>query len=509
MKKNNRKYFVYGVIFILMVLGVIVIFKNNKIKIKEFANDYYSVKYDSTWKIKEHLDNEIKFIHKDTNSLIDISISDLDSNLYGKTLEQISENIVDKIESENQGYKCISKNEKELNNNIGKVQELLFENGKKQSLVLVGMHGYKVFISNFSADNKYFDILLDSSQNINNNYNFIDKAITLNEELNIETTGLNFNNDDVDYSDVDEYEKYYSNYYIKCKIPKQFVKKFSPYGAIYFEEKDNHTSITIKCENSNIIDLINNAEEKLKKDNNYEIDKISDGQYEGYCLKTNNGNSSYVEIYYVIDNDNTIKISISGNITKNLIDNIKIIEAKKSGGNIDRNVVNGNLEGTLSYDEILSISNHKYANVTVNYKIPEKYTEVNSGYYMSKFDAINFDSQKAFVSGNLKNDSIPEKEGYSILDFYDYNVLIYISNIKLKDATLKGDVTFNGVTYQYYTSEYNAMGLTIKKAFLERKIDIKDGNELYYRIRVDSLNDIPQSVLQDFTSVSIEVKSLE
>ena len=128
---------------------------------------------------------------------------------------------------------------------------------------------------------------------------------------------------------------------------------------------------------------------------------------------------------------------------------------------------------------------------------------------MSEFDAINFDSQKAFVSGNLKNDSIPEKEGYSILDFYDYNVLIYISNIKLKDATLKGDVTFNGVTYQYYTSEYNAMGLTIKKAFLERKIDIKDGNELYYRIRVDSLNDIPQSVLQDFTSVSIEVKSLE
>ncbi|MBR2705247.1 MAG: hypothetical protein IKE91_07245 [Clostridia bacterium] len=514
MKKDLLKRITLVLAFIIIIVGIIVFLSSSKgIQQEEFSNSNYSVKYDTTWKISESLDNEIVFVHNDTQSTIDISIADLDSNLYGKTLKQIAQNVKNKIEKEYPDYKCISEHITYLNDDISEAYQLLFEDGKRQSLIQIGMYGYKVFISNYTAENQYFDILLDSVQTINANFKIKYESVDMMDSRKIEETGYEVKTDDVDYSQTETHSYIGSNYKVTFSVPVQFKGNVS--GLSYTKESGDGSStrISITSENENLFTVYDEVM-KNSKSYNYtkiEIQKIANGYLEGYGIKgtTNYGREVYTMLY-ALNDFNTLQLTVSGDdVTQNMIDNIKIVSFDRCGNYIDRTSVDGYLVGTLTQENYFSM-NDKQTYISVDYKVPEKYKEIVEQTY----DLGAPERARAFVIGKLRNSEITEST-WATDSFYDYNVTI---NIALGSAetianndnlTYKKDVTIGDVTYKYYTSEYDSEGTTIKEAYYIASINGDGDNAKYsFRIYVSSLDDIPESVLQDFASVKIEVQDL-
>lgn len=511
MNKGFNKKIILVIAFIAIIVGIIIFLTNSKgIQQEEFSTKNYSVKYDTTWKIKSSSDNEIVFQHNDTQSLIDISIADLDSNLYGRTIKQIAQNVKSKIEKEYPDYKCISEHVTYLNDDISEAYQLLFEDGKRQSLIQIGMYGYKIFISSYTAENQYFDILLDSVQTINSNFKIKYESIDMMDSRKIEETGYTVKNDDVDYSET-EVQTYRGSYYkVKFTVPVQF--KGSSGGLSYTKKNgdsliNTHISISSSAEN-----LFSVYDEEMKNSKAYgyentEIQKITNGDLEGYGIKytSSSGIESY-RLLYALNDFNTLKITVDGkDVTQNLLDNIKVVSFERYGNYIDPTIIDGYHKGILHcenyFDKTL---------LSVEYKVPEKYKEIVE----PTFDVGAPEKGRAFVIGKLRNNEITESEWNTDL-FYDYNITINIAfgsvdSIANNDGlTYKNDVQVGDVKYKYYTSEYDSEGTIIKEAYYLADIKDKENNKYSFRIYVSSLDDIPESVLQDFASVKIGVEELE
>ena len=523
--KNKIKFIL--MLIVIMAIFIITFSKvfGNDIKQIELSTNTYTVKYDSTWKVNNYNDNELNLTHKDSKSKINFVIKDLTTNMYGKTVNQIADNIKESLLESYSNYNCIYEGTEYWNDNIGECYKYLLESGQEQAQIIVGIHGYKIVIMNYSAENKYFDILLDSAVTIAENFNIIDEVAEISESDEIELTGLNFKSDNEDYSETNTYDDYDSNFYIQYTIPKQY-KIADFYSNIYRDsESEDHPSIYVSVSSDNILSLVKNKKEELEEYKNYEnieTDKITINGYEGYYLKASRKNleSECVYAYYKLNNFKTIKIEINGShITKNLIDNIKIVNYKICVSYIDRKVEDGYLTGSLkdmdysnSSLNIGDIDSEDYKSyVNLDYKVPEKYTEVPIIYL-----DYSYKQSRQFILGNKRNKDI-EVSNYNTYDFYDYNVTISLSAVKainqsqnLSDSDVfNSQVTYNGITYNYYTGEFDSEGYTIKTAKLITEYTNKNGEIFTYVIYVTSLDDIPMSLLQDFTSIQIEEKSLE
>ncbi len=514
MRKDLFKRITLVLAFIIIIIGIIVFLTSTKgIQQEEFSTKNYSVKYDTTWKIKDCSDNEIIFVHNDTQSVIDISIADLDSNLYGKTIKQIAQNVKNKVEKEYPDYKCISEHITYLNDDISEAYQLLFEDGKRQSLIQIGMYGYKVFISNYTAENQYFDILLDSVQTINASFKIKYESVDMMDSRKIDETGYEVKTDEIDYSKTEQHTYLGSNYKVIFTIPVQF--KGNVRGLSFTKESANSsdTRISITSENENLF-TVYDAVMKNSKSYNYskiEIQKVTNGYLEGYGIKgtTDYGREVYTMLY-ALNDFNTLQLTVSGeDVTQNMLDNIKVVSFDRCGNYIDRKAVDGYLVGTLSQDNYFA-TNNKQTYISVDYKVPEKYREIVEPTY----DLGAPERARAFVIGKLRNNEITEST-WATDSFYDYNITI---NIALGSAetiannnnlTYKKDVTIGDTTYKYYTSEYDSEGTKIQEAYYIANINDESGNSKYsYRIYVSSLDEIPESVLQDFASVKIQVQDL-
>lgn len=515
MKSRNK--FISMIVVIIVIL--IVIFSKafgSDIKQKNVITDIYSIKYDSTWKVDSYNDNELKLTHKDSKSKISFVIKDLTTNMYGKTVSQIANNVKENLLESYSNYNCIYEGTDYWNDNIGESYKYLLESGQEQAQIVVGIHGYKIVIMCYSAENKYFDILLDSANTIAENFNIKDKTAEISEADQIELTGLNFKTDDKDYSDTNTYEEYFSRYYIKYTIPKQYIAR-SFYSMLYSNcDNSDKSTIGILRDSDNILSVVKEKREELNDDDaneNIEIDKLSVNGYEGYYIKASRKNSEfeYVYAYYSLDNFNTIEISITGkNITKNLIDNIKIVDYQLCGSYINRETKDGYLNGNLKEISLgkFDPDNYIYSYVNLDYKVPEKYTEVPIIYLDQSYK-----QSRQFSLGKKRNKEI-EVSDYDTYDFYDYNITLSLSSVgevsRLNENDiLKSQVTYNGITYNYYVGEEDSEGYTIKTAKLITEYTNKNGEIFTYEIYVTSLDDIPVSLLQDFTSVQIEEISLK
>lgn len=514
--KNKIKFIL--MLIVIMAILIITFSKvfGNDIKQIELSTNTYTVKYDSTWKVHNYNDNELNLTHKDSKSKINFVIKDLNTNMYGKTVNQIADNIKESLLESYSNYNCIYEGTEYWNDNIGECYKYLLESGQEQAQIIVGIHGYKIVIMNYSAENKYFDILLDSAVTIAENFKIIDKVAEISEAEEIELTGLNFKSDNEDYTDTNTYDDYVSNYYIQYTIPKQYIIS-DFYSNMYRTYKEESlSSINVSVSSDNILSLVKNKKEELNESKHYEniqIDKIAVNGYEGYYVKVSikNSESEYVYAYYKLNNFKTITIEIKGeNITKNLIDNIKILKYEICVTYIDRQIENGYLKGSLkniarNYD----VDSKSYVNL--EYKIPEKYTEVPIIYL-----DYSYKQSRQFALGNERNKDI-EVSNYSTYDFYDYNITVSLGagnainqSQNLSDSDVfNSQVTYNGITYNYYTGEFDSEGYTIKTAKLITEYTNKNGEIFTYVIYVTSLDDIPMSLLQDFTSIQIEEKSLE
>lgn len=511
MNKGFNKKIILIIAFIAIIVGVIIFLTSSKgIQQEVFETKNYSVKYDTTWKIKYSTDNEIEFLHSDTQSKINISITDLDSNLYGKTLKQIAQNVKNKVEKEYPDYKCISEHITYLNDDISEAYQLLFEDGKHQSLIQIGMYGYKVFISNYTSENKYFDILLDSVQTINSNFKIKYESADMMDSRKLEETGYTVKSDDKDYSKTEAHTYTGAYYRVKFEIPEEFKGRE---GSTSYSKKNDssmvNTRISITSSNENLFTVY---DEVMKNSKSYgyqktEIQKIKNGYLEGYGIKfTSNSNIETYELLYALNDFNTLTITVYGqDVTQNMIDNIKIVNFERCGSYIDNKTTNGYRVGTLSCENYFDKTF-----LTVDYKVPEKYKEIVEPTY----DVGAPEMGRAFVYGKLRNKEITESQ-WATDPFYDYNITINIAFGSAetignnKNLTYIKDVKVGDITYKYYKSEYDSEGTIIKEAYYIADIKDKDNNRYSYRIYVSSLDDIPESVLQDFASVNIGVEELE
>lgn len=160
MKKKNV------IITILMIIGIAVtigVAYSYNIYTKDFNNDDFLVKYDSTWKV---IDNKEKLVleHKKSKSILSIQCKKLETNYMDIKLKDIISDIMYSIEEQNKEYYLINM----MSNPSNKYDSYsyLYEYEMKQVLVNVYKKDNKLIIVYYEADSQYYDIVLDSVETI-------------------------------------------------------------------------------------------------------------------------------------------------------------------------------------------------------------------------------------------------------------------------------------------------------------------------------------------------------
>ena len=161
-KKLLKNIAILFLVSIILLVLWIVIFKNGAFD-KGFKKEYISFKYDSTWKVNKSSDNSVSLTH-DTKSIIDIKVTMLTSNHLNSDIENIKEEVRFDIEKQNVGYNLLKQEKKYFSKEKYEGYKLLYEDGDAQALVVVLRNDNYLCVINFTSNNNYFDILLDSFQ---------------------------------------------------------------------------------------------------------------------------------------------------------------------------------------------------------------------------------------------------------------------------------------------------------------------------------------------------------
>lgn len=154
---KKAKWFVLIIIISLIITyGISYSFR---VTFKEYNDDNFSVKYDSTWKVEDDVD-QLKLQHKKTDSVVRIQTKVLSSIYNDVSLDNIINDIMNSIESQNVNYKLINR----MDNPTEEYESYsyLYERGMIQVMVNVYKKDNKLVIVYYESNSEYFDIVLDS-----------------------------------------------------------------------------------------------------------------------------------------------------------------------------------------------------------------------------------------------------------------------------------------------------------------------------------------------------------
>ena len=120
-----------AIVLVLLIAIVLMIcwILFSRVKIKEYSNSNFRVKYDTTWKVKDSKD-ELYLVHKKTNSELRIQCKVLESNYIDTSLDDIIDDVIYSIEKQNEGYDLI--NRSSGSNNKFESYSYLYEQEDKQ-----------------------------------------------------------------------------------------------------------------------------------------------------------------------------------------------------------------------------------------------------------------------------------------------------------------------------------------------------------------------------------------
>ncbi len=154
------KKIMVGIILVLICITIFFII-NNKISIKNYSNNDFSIKYDNTWKIDNK--DELKLVHKKSNSIVSIKTMVLDDNYIDTNLNEIVGNVIYSIHDQNKDYNMLSSDD--ISDKY-QAMSYMFENDSKNVLVNIYKKDAKLIIVYYEAEFKYYDIVLDSVDSI-------------------------------------------------------------------------------------------------------------------------------------------------------------------------------------------------------------------------------------------------------------------------------------------------------------------------------------------------------
>lgn len=468
--KNKKIIIIVSMLTIFVGIICIVLFtyfkeKNND---KIYENDNFLVKYDSTWSISKK-DNQSVTLKHNNASEININYLDLDDNYAYDSISELSDKIKVNIEKQNSSYNLIAKD-----NNIENYQKydgykLLFENGINQSMVVMLKYSDKLVILTLNAENKYFDILLNSFENIVYYLKIKDENIDFTYELDLkESQEIIWNkNEELDKTIIEnfEYKTIDEHFIVNYSIPSIFEEvefnsknnKFKYIGnelmkSLYLETnveplniyeflenlKNGESLLTRSIKNNN--DYYKNINESIQKidiEQNAYIYRIS---YETEFTSTAKNDDVY--ILYELSNNKTFIIKLQSknfNITKKLIDNIIFINKINYADYIEKNINDGYL-----------INEMKLLDDDNIYKVilytPADYSEIdrNKNFYEERiFGYINIlneiDSYEVNIRYRLVKSSYKQNNISNIFSFngHEYNNLNYIGNVNINDKNFE------------------------------------------------------------------------
>lgn len=529
-----------GILIVGLLILFVVLKLFNPTEIKEYKNDKYAFKYDTSWKIKEKKEESIKLVHN-KDSEINIQIVSLEEEYKYSTSDDILDELLFNLEKQNSSYKLLSK-EKDL---ITKYKydgyKLLYENEESQVLVIMGKKADKVLLVTYEATNEYFDILLDSVQNIVYDFQILDNSFNLTYKLSVDTNDISWStNDEVkDSNNVSEYEIANKNYLVKYSVPKSFELSSFNSTMSYFNYRglsNGSITLTANIRNTNIYEYMdkngsystlyysfNNQREGKNDYSDFKesLQKLDNKDYVSYVYKNSYKSSSqwgdydYEEVIliYELDSNHILLFEIKGTknkIPKDLIDNIKLNSSKNYASYITKNIVDGYLIGELK--EYPNYNKDLIRLVTL--KIPTKYVEIDkeNNIYESRYYGLDYDADRELYKYDINYDLYTSVE--SKVKNLSSSYASHKNKGKYSELTYSQDITLNGKTFKVYSGGYTDIGGALfsnyKRTYyyVNSKVlfyEFEDGNCLSIEIRGNDV-EVSNEILNELTNFDIENK---
>ena len=261
---KNKRIFIIVIGMVLLSMLVVFLYHHYYTDDKILVNSDYYVTYDNSWNIEERSSKRLVLSHG--RGKLTFNIKELESDKVYLDVNSLIDDIRYDIEKENKNYKLLYKEESKITLNQYNGYWLLYENGDSNVKVGVYKDGDRLVIITYEANIKYFDILLDSANNIIYNFVLTDRVYSLGDELELNKTKvtLNESNDfkDLDKTYTDEIAN--NNYLINYNLPVGYQSNSynSLFGAYTYKAFGDY----LKSSNISINIYLKNLYEYLKDD---------------------------------------------------------------------------------------------------------------------------------------------------------------------------------------------------------------------------------------------------
>ena len=520
--ENNIKKITILLGIIMVVIIAVFVFKGKKVatSLKNYENKVYSISYDNTWKITKN--EEDKIVFKNDNSTLDIDIIQLSDNKRYEKINTMIDDIITSLNNQNKDYNLIGKESTKLTSKNLDGYKLLYETKDKQVLVNVVKVTDKLIIFRYEASNDYFDILLDSAQNII--YNFELKKYQTEYELVKEIT-----NEKISYGSKDKFEKTKNgkisnqHYIVEYTIPKEFnLLYFNSFQETYeYQNDSNDIKIDTSVLAYNIYEFCESNESNSisKKVENYKkMDKVSDVKLTSskgfidnsyiFMIRYNTNYSKKVEhedLYYVIPLDNShvfifnVTTTKGSKISESLLKVLKINSKEKYSKNIEKKY-----DGDYLVNELKILDYDKENYLSLKLFTPKEYEEIDystaNNIYQYRYFGKNYNESK---------DSYGVKVKYYLSNLYDcnYSTDLISSNYKSYKNVVLSKITnqsYNGYNYQVYDVSY----IYANKQEYEKRLRTKVGENKCFEVTINSNNKINEN-LNELTKFKTEKKKVD
>lgn len=497
------------IVLIISILGLIFMLLFNKTSIKTYKNKTFTTKYDSTWTLNKSKSNQVTFKHS-KSGLITIKVDELEDKYIYESIDTLIDDIVSGISSQNKNYVLLGEEKVKLTSDNLDGYKLLFEAGDNQVLVSIIKQSNKIITYTYEAQLEYFDILLDSAQNILYNFKLVKEKLTYDTKLeNIKTKAISFKGSDTDIK-LKEGMISNNNYEVTYKIPSDYnFRSFLSTFNIYYK---NNNSINTTIYNLNLYEVITRdyvgveyeikrlKENKNVKNVNVETDKLDEVyvyrityDYEGYS-KTLKKELIYKLIPLNHSHTFVFKIETEDDYaSKRLIDSLEIVKSVNYSNNVSLEVVNGHTVNELR--QFTDYNYNKYNSVTIY--TPVKYLELDLE--NNRFESIYY--------GYDFKDKDDETSHQTLISYryvtYDYKIdTIKSSYSAYKNVVIKDEGIKNYGGYKcnvYYVTYSNKLAREVVCA-------LKNKGSLV--VKVESQKKITDNMLLELVKFKEELKEL-
>ena len=477
-EKKFKKIVIFAICLIIieiisLVLIKIYVFDKNSENYLEIKTSNYELKYSSEWK-KSNVNDE-GFILKNKNAQLLLEIIKLEENDRYKKIEELHDEVIYNINSDNKEYSFLSEEKKNITKNKYDGYQLLYET-EKNNLILKLFKDYdNIYIITYEAPINEFDFFLENVENIIDSLTITKDVINSNLDYNLEFSNLEFDkNEKLDngISSTEEHTISSNNYSVKFKIPSNFkTNRFDSKMYIgNFEGLNSGESLNIKLSiyNSNLFSVLdkNNffniyaSETYRNKEDFYEqLSKISEKKY--IYKYFYNKENEVIKIVYEIDKNHICIVELDSKktgITQKMINFIDIVNYENYAQNIEKT-------NTLKAS---NISNNIVQEVKFN--IPDKYIQIDK-------DNNIYESRNYVLNKNENN-------------LYDYEIEIKIINsdpeyvIQNVNNSIKSELGIYNEMKKNVNEQYNGKEFEVYeggKTLLSGTLFTNKNREKYYQ----------------------------